>query len=104
MAINLDLTEIAPSSKDSPDDILTWYRNAMARPGKGRALVTLWGIRPPSRESEQIYIEALNSWEFAVESQSIILKPRTGGGQYERIVIDEKQFAAAIEEIAAWRG
>jgi hypothetical protein len=88
----------------SPDDVLTWYCNAMARPQKGKALVTLWGIRPPSRQLEQIYIQPLNRYEFVVENQAIILKPPTGGGQFERIMVDENQVAAAIEEIAQWGG
>jgi hypothetical protein len=76
----------------------------MARPRKGKTLVTLWGVRPPSRKSEQIYIEALNNYAFAVENGAIVLKPPKGSGQYEKIVADENQVAAAIEEISEWGG
>jgi hypothetical protein len=67
-------------------------------------LVTLWGIRPPSREPERIYIEPLNRWEFVVENRTINLKRPEGGGQFERIMVDESEVAAAIEEIAEWSG
>lgn len=94
----------AEAFEHSPDDVLIWYCDAMARPRKGTTLVTLWGVRPPSRKFEQIYMQALNNYAFAVENGAVVLKPSTGSGQYEKIVADENQVAAAIKEIAEWGG
>jgi hypothetical protein len=90
---------------DGPDDVLTWYCEAMARHRDGKEpFVRIWGIRPPSRIREEIYMAPLNNYGFKVEGNEIVLVSRTGSGRFERLMVDEREVAEAIAEIATWAG
>jgi hypothetical protein len=39
-----------------------------------------------------------------VEGSEIVLRSRTGSGQYEKLMVDESEVVAAIAEIATWTG
>jgi hypothetical protein len=90
---------------NSPDDILTWYCEAMTRHRDGeKPFVRLWGIRPPSRIREEIYMAPLNNYGFEVEGTEIVLVSRTGSARFEKLMVDEREVADAIAEIAKWAG
>jgi hypothetical protein len=57
------VSAIPEAFADSPNDILTWYCEAMARHRDGKEpFVRLWGIRPPSRIREEIYVAPLSNY------------------------------------------
>jgi hypothetical protein len=96
----------AYSLANSSDDILIWYWNEMTRPQNGnKPLIILRGIFPPSRNKEEIYIDALSRYDFVVENSAIILQERTGSMRYD-LSVSASEVASAIAELAVremWR-
>jgi hypothetical protein len=102
---NAIVSAFSEAFANGPDEILTWYCEAMTRYRDGKQpLVQMWGIRPPSRIREEIYMAPLNNYGFQVEGTEIVLQSRTGSGRYERLMVDEREVANAIKEIATWGG
>jgi hypothetical protein len=100
---NKDIAILAEGLTDSPEDILIWYCDRMARHIDGKPpLIKLWGIRPPSRIKEEIYIAALNTrYDFVVRNGVIIFKERYGKSRYEDITVRERELVDAIKYLAS---
>jgi hypothetical protein len=95
----------AEAFENTPSDILTWYSNALTRHRNGKPpLVTLYGIRPPSRQREEIYMAPLSSYIFEVESGAIVFQRHDGSGRYEQLTVKKDELRRAIAEVATWGG
>ncbi len=98
---NSPISIISEGLTNSPDDLLIWYCNAMARHQDGKKpLITLWGIRPPSRVKEEIYIAALSRYDFIIENGSVVFQERNGGIRYVNLTANEHEVTDAIKDLA----
>jgi hypothetical protein len=74
----------------------------MARHQDGKEpLIKLLGLRPPSREKEEIYLAPLSRYDFVVENGSIVLQERNGKARYESLSVREREVTNAIKELAS---
>jgi hypothetical protein len=88
---------VAEEFADSPDDVLTWFCDRMARHQNGkRPLVTLYGNRPPSRQKEEIYMAPLNRYDFVVQGMTISFQERSGAARFENLSVRTAEVEAAI--------
>jgi hypothetical protein len=91
-----DISILADGLSESPNEILIWYCNYITRT---KQLVSLYGNKPPSRTTEEIYLAPLSRYDFIVEDTSIVLQERNGKMRYENLVVKTDQLNAAIQEL-----
>jgi hypothetical protein len=82
----------------TPDDILLGYCRMLAFPqGSNPARISLRGIKPPARTSEQILIS--HNWDFEMENGTVILREHFGSLRYEKVTASAREVKTAIDEL-----
>jgi|HubBroStandDraft_6_1064221.scaffolds.fasta_scaffold618950_2 hypothetical protein len=97
-----DISILAEELTDSPDEILTWYCNRITRHYDGKQpIAKMFGNRPPARNKEEIYLEALGGYDFVVNGTMIILQERNGRSRYENLCVNANEVDAAIQYLTS---